>query len=106
MENPTQKSLAEKLSAPKQTINNVIKDMEENGLIDLIQAKDDKRIRILRLTTKGKKNRDEKLSPIIEANKKMYERLGDEKVKEISDALKLLIDSIKEDFEKEDEWKV
>lgn len=36
----------------------------------------------------------------------MYERLGDEKVKEISDALKLLIDSIKEDFEKEDEWKV
>lgn len=106
LENPTQKSISEKLRAPKQTINNVIKALEDDGLIELIQDESDKRIRILRLTTKGKKNRDEKLRPIIEANKKMYERLGDEKVKEISDALKLLIDSIKEDFEKEYEWKV
>lgn len=106
LENPTQKSLAEKLSAPKQTINNVIKDMEENGLIDLIQAKDDKRIRILRLTDKGKENRDEKLRPIIAANERMYEILGEEKVKEIGDALRLLTRTLKEDFKKEDEWKL
>lgn len=106
LENPTQKNLAENLSAPKQTINNVIKAMEDDGLINLIQSKDDKRIRILRLTEKGKKNRDEKLSPIIEANKRMYEKLGEEKVKEIGDALRLFTSLIKEDFKKEDEWKV
>ena len=106
LENPTQKNLAENLSAPKQTINNVIKAMEDDGIINLIQSKDDKRIRILRLTEKGKKNRDEKLRPIIEANKRMYEKLGEEKVKEIGDALRLFTSLIKEDFKKEDEWKV
>lgn len=106
LENPTQKNLAENLSAPKQTINNVIKAMEDDGLINLIQSKDDKRIRILRLTEKGKKNRDEKLRPIIEANKRMYEKLGEEKVKEIGDALRLFTSLIKEDFKKEGEWKV
>ena len=102
MENPTQKELAEKLSAPKQTVNNIIKSLEDRGLIDLIQAEEDKRKRILILTDEGKKSREERLKPITESDKRLYEKLGDEKVKEIQASLALLISSIKEDFMKED----
>ena len=105
MENPTQKSIADKLSAPKQTINNIIKGLSNEGLIDLIPDEGDRRIRILRLTSEGEKIRDERLKPINESNKRIYESLGDEKAREIKNALKLLIDSIKGDFKKEEEWK-
>ena len=103
MDNPTQKDLAEKLSAPKQTVNNIIKNLEEDGLIELSKASDDKRIKILRLTDKGKKNRDERLKPITESNVRMYKKLGEEKAREISYALNLLIQTTREDFMKEDE---
>lgn len=106
MANPSQKDISEKLSAPKQTVNNIIKSLEEDELIYLIPDENDKRIRILKLTAKGEKIRDEKLKPISQSNKRMYEILGKEKTEEIKDGLKLLIDTIKEDFTKEDEWKV
>lgn len=106
MANPSQKDISEKLGAPKQTVNNIIKNLEEEGLIDLIPSEDDKRMRILRLTAKGEKIRDKRLKPISESNKRMYEKLGKEKTKEIKNALKLLNDTIREDFMKEDEWKV
>lgn len=103
MKNPTQKELADKLSAPKQTVNNIIKSLEERGLIDLIQADYDKRKRILRLTDKGRKNREERLKPIVESNKRIYEKLGEKKAREIRDNLNLLNAVIREEFMKEDE---
>lgn len=106
MANPSQKDISEKLGAPKQTVNNIIKSLKEDGLIDLIPDENDKRMRILSLTDKGEKIRDERLKPISQSNKRMYEKLGDKKVREIKDALKLLNDTIREDFMKEDEWKV
>lgn len=106
MENPSQKVLSEKLGAPKQTVNNIIKSFEEEGLIELTPSEDDKRIRILKLTPKGKKNRDEKLKPINESNLRIYEKLGEKRAKEIKQALELLSTAIREDFMKEDEWKV
>lgn len=106
MANPNQKDIAEKLGAPKQTVNNIIKSLKEDGLIDLIPDENDKRMRILSLTDKGEKIRDERLKPISQSNKRMYEKLGDEKAREIKDALRLLNDTIREDFMKEDEWKV
>lgn len=106
MKNPSQKDLSEKLGAPKQTVNNIIKNLEEDGQIELIQDENDKRIRILSLTKKGEKNRDVRIKPIVESNKRIYEKLGEEKASEIRDNLKLLNDTIKEEFEKEDEWKV
>lgn len=103
MDKPSQKNIVEKLGAPKQTVNNIIKSLEKDGLIELIPDKTDKRFRILRLTEKGEKNRDERVKPISQSNKRMYDKLGDEKAKEIKNALKLLNDTIREDFMKEDE---
>ena len=103
MKNPSQKDISEKLGAPKQTVNNIIKSLEEDGQIYLIPDEYDKRIRILRLTSKGEKNRDARIKPIVESNKRIYEKLGDKKAREIRDNLKLLNATIREDFKKEDE---
>ena len=103
MKNPSQKDISEKLGAPKQTINNIIKSLEEDGQVELIQDENDKRIRILSLTKKGEKNRDDRLKPITESNKRIYEKLGEQKAREIRDNLKLLNATIREEFEKEDE---
>lgn len=103
MTNPSQKDISEKLGAPKQTVNNIIKNLKEEGLIDLIPDENDKRMRILRLTAKGEEIRDDRLKPISESNKRMYEKLGHEKAREIKYVLKLLNDTIREDFKKEDE---
>ena len=103
MKNPSQKDISQKLGAPKQTLNNIIKSLEEDGQIELSQDENDKRIRILRLTSKGEKNRDARIKPIVESNKRIYEKLGEEKVREIRDNLKLLNATIREDFVKEDE---
>lgn len=103
MENPSQKDISEKLGAPKQTVNNIIKNLEEEGLIELFPSEYDKRMRILRLTTRGEEIRNERLKPISESNKRMYEKLGQKKALEIKNALRLLSDTIKEDFMKEDE---
>lgn len=103
MKNPSQKDISEKLGAPKQTVNNVIKSLEEDGQIELSQDENDKRIRILRLTSKGEKNRNARIKPIVESNKRIYEKLGEEKAREIRDNLKLLNATIREDFKKEDE---
>ena len=103
MKNPSQKDISKKLGAPKQTVNNIIKSLEEDGQIKLIQDENDKRIRILSLTKKGEKNRDARIKPIVESNKRIYEKLGEEKASEIRDNLKLLNATIREEFEKEDE---
>lgn len=101
MEKPSQKNISDKFGAPKQTVNNIIKNLRDEGLIDQIQDEDDKRIRILRFTEKGKKVRDERLKPFIESNVRMKDRLGDEKLREIKDALTLLISTIKEELKEE-----
>lgn len=104
MKNPSQKDISQKLGAPKQTVNNIIKSLEEDGQIELNQDENDKRIRILKLTKKGEKNRNDRMKPIVESNRRIYEKLGEEKANEIRDNLKLLNATIRGEFEKEDEW--
>ena len=51
----------------------------------------------------GEKNREERLKPIVESNKRIYEKLGEKKAREIRDNLNLLNAVIREEFMKEDE---
>lgn len=50
----TQKKITEMTGAPKQSINNVIKDFMDKGYITLVQNPKDKRCKIIKLTTKGR----------------------------------------------------
>ncbi|MCI5972463.1 MAG: MarR family winged helix-turn-helix transcriptional regulator [Anaerococcus sp.] len=97
-----QKTLVNKFKSPKQTINSAIMNLKDKGYIDLRTDEDDKRAKNLYLTPEGELRRREALVPIEEANRAMYEDLGEENVREITKYLNLLLDSISNNFMKED----
>ena len=97
-----QKTLVNKFKAPKQTINSAIMNLKNKGYIELRTDEDDKRAKNLYLTDKGDLRRREVLVPIEEANRAMYEDLGEENVREITRYMELLLDSISNNFMKED----
>ena len=100
----TQKDLVEKLQVPKQTINSLILNLKENNLIDMCASDKDKRIKILVLTDEGKKEVIKVTESLRLSNKKIYDKLGEDKVKEIQANINDLIDAIDENIKKEDIW--
>lgn len=97
-----QKTLVNKFKAPKQTINSAIMNLKNKGYIELRTDEDDKRAKNLYLTPEGELRRREVLVPIEEANRDMYEDLREENIREITRYLELLLDSISNNFIKED----
>lgn len=97
-----QKTLVNKFKAPKQTINSAIMNLKEKDFIELRKDEEDKRAKNLYLTKMGELRMREVLIPIDEANRAMYEDLGKENVREITKYLELLLDSISNNFMKED----
>lgn len=97
-----QKTLVNEFKAPKQTINSAIMNLKEKEFIELRRDEDDKRAKNLYLTKKGEFRMREVLVPIDEANRAMYEDLGEKNVREITKYLELLLDSISNNFMKED----
>ena len=53
-ENCMQKSILQKWSIPKQTVNTILKEFSVNGYIELLTNKEDKRNKLITLTPKGK----------------------------------------------------
>lgn len=100
----TQKDLVEKLKVPKQTINSLILSLKDNNLIDMCASDKDKRIKILVLTDEGKKEVIKMTESLSSSNNKIYDRLGEDKIREIEANLKDLIDAIDENIEMEDIW--
>lgn len=97
-----QKTLVNKFKAPKQTINSAIMNLKEKDFIELKKDEEDKRAKNLYLTKKGEFRMREVLVPIEEANRSMYEDLGEKNVREITKYLELLLDSISNNFMKEE----
>lgn len=98
----TQKDLVEKLQVPKQTINSLILNLKENNLIDMCASDKDKRIKILVLTDEGKKEVTKVAESLRSSNKKIYDKLGEDKVKEIQANINDLIEAVEENIKKED----
>lgn len=99
----TQAMIVERMAVAKQTINNVIIELCEKEYVKKISDQDDKRVKILVLTEKGKIYADEFLKPLIEFNEKLYDKLGEEKInqmtKDFSDLAEILCK-----FNKEEIW--
>ena len=100
--NLTQKDLVDKLQVPKQTINSLILNLKENNLIDMRSSSEDKRIKILVLTDEGRKEVMKMTESLRLSNKKIYDRLGEDKIREIQANINDLIDAIDENIKKED----
>lgn len=74
-ENCTQKLICEKTLLPKQTVNNVVTSFYKNGFIELIELPENRRIKTIHLTEKGKEYADTLIPHINQANETAMEAL-------------------------------
>lgn len=81
----SQSMIVEKMAVAKQTINNIIMELCEKEYVKTVTDESDKRLKILVLTEKGKEYARNYLNPLIEFNAKLYDRLGEEKIKKMAD---------------------
>lgn len=84
----TQRELSLCYNMPKQTVNNVINQLKDEGCITLVQDENDRRSKHIVLTDEGKEYADKIVKPLIEFEKSVLKEMGDERVKIMIDTLK------------------
>lgn len=80
----TQKQLVELSNFPKQSINKGIKQLSDAGYLSMTVDPNDKRVRFCELTPDGKKYAQEKLHSLFELEEKTAQKLGKEKMKQLT----------------------
>lgn len=85
----SQKEIAENCGLVKQTVNSVIRDLRARGMLELIPSERDRRARIIALTDTGKSYVTEKIGPVLETEREIYHRIGDDRVAEAAETLDL-----------------
>lgn len=68
----TQRSLCKEWLFARSTLNTIIKECEEEGFVELRQIEGERRELEIRLTSKGKAFSEKVLSPVYEAEKRLY----------------------------------
>lgn len=96
-ENCTQKQICERTLLPKQTVNNVVTAFYKKGYIGFCELPENRRIKIIHLTEKGREYADKLLPKIHTSNLKAMEAL----TKEQQDTLLHLIDQYVAAFRRE-----
>lgn len=98
----SQSMIVGRMAIAKQTINNIIMELYDDGYVEAITDESDKRLKILVLTEKGKQYSKDYLKKIIEFNSYVYDRLGEDKVryltKDFSELADILLEINKEVF--------
>ena len=79
----TQKQISEDSKIPKQSINNVIITLKNDGYISIVPGDRDKREKFIVLTEKGRCYVDEKLTPLLEIEERVLQKMGEELVKQL-----------------------
>lgn len=102
IDNLTQKDLVNKLQIPKQTINSIILNLRENDLVYMNASSKDKRVKTLLLTEKGKKEVEKIKEVLFLSDIKIYNQLGEDKISEIEEDLRLIIKALENDLKGED----
>ena len=93
----TQKQICEKTLLPKQTVNNVVTAFYKSGYIELREFPENRRIKTIHLTEKGKQYADELIPHIHQADKVAMQSLTEEQ----QDMLLSLMDTYVSAFRKE-----
>ncbi len=90
-ENCTQKSISQKWSIPKQTINTILKEFSANGYIELLADKEDKRNKLITLTPKGKTYASEIIEALHKRELFAMNQMGLDNVTRMNDDTELFI---------------
>lgn len=76
----TQRQLIQATNFPKQTINQGTKNLVAAGYVQLTPDSNDRRCKVLMLTTKGKTYAKQKVAPLFIIEERMLARLGEAKL--------------------------
>ncbi len=90
----SQKEIADKLFAPKQTISSVIAGLVERGMVETVPSKHDGRSKIQLLTPKGQKLFAEIRQDYARAEELISERLGAERIEQMFEGFAVVNDTL------------
>jgi DNA-binding MarR family transcriptional regulator len=79
--------LAEQMNVTRQSINDLLRDMEQMGLMTLGADRDDRRARVIRLTARGRRLDAAVRAQAIAAERELAAVLGARRFKALRDAL-------------------
>ncbi len=97
-ENCTQKQICEKTLLPKQTVNNVITSFYKKGYIELIELAENRRIKTIHLTEKGKQYADLLVSHIQQASCKAMDSLDDQQQDELLKLMDIYVSTFRKEM--------
>ena len=90
----TQGNIAKYLNLNSSTMSGIIDRLESKGLVARLPNPDDKRTVFISLTSKGSKLLDESPQLLHKQLSRGLEKLPKEKIKQINEALEILVDSL------------
>ena len=85
----TQKKIADRTGLSKQTVSTVMRALKEEGLVALRACESDRREKDVCLTQKGRLYAEEILVPLHELERRVFDVMGAERVKQMTDAIAL-----------------
>lgn len=85
----TQKGIADNTGLSKQTVSTVMRQLKNDGYVLLSEGGSDRREKHVRLTPEGKKYAERLLEPLYELEQRVFEVMGAERMKQMSDAIEL-----------------
>lgn len=95
----TQKQIHNLCEIPKQTINNIIKELKDKNYITLIADDIDKRQKYIVFTDEGKKYCESILEPFFNINEKVIKRVGKNLTKELAEKMSILCKALELEIE-------
>ena len=101
-EGVTQKQISEICEIPKQTVNNVIRQLKSDKFITLTKSGEDKRAKKIKLTKLGKSYIDDFLKPFLELNNAVFNRVGADLLSSFSKTIKTMGDALELEIELRD----
>lgn len=90
----TQKQISDNYKIPKQTVGSIINNLEEQKYVILKANLDDKRVKEVVFTRKGKKYAEEILAPMIELERKAVNKIGEKVLIQLQEALMIYADAL------------
>lgn len=94
----TQKEIADIYGMPKQTVNTVINELHKKGYITLITDENDKRSKIIKLTAEGIQYADSIVNPLLNCEKNVLAKMGEERVKMLIDTMNQYADLLEKEL--------
>ena len=88
-ESVTQKEIADSTGLSRQTVNTVMRALKAEGYVTLCAGEADRREKNVQFTQMGKAYANEVLAPLYRLEQRVFDVMGAERMKQMSDAITL-----------------